>query len=94
MGAYLPPSDKAGDTQRLVMAAIRTRPDGARLMLFGDLNADLDSPRGRQEDVLAAEASEHDLVCTTKQFRCQRKRQHVRERWTFRHPTYTPEEER
>merc|ERR1711966_529919 len=63
-------------------------------MVLGDLNADLDSPRGRQEDVLAAEASEHDLVCATKQFRCRRKRRHVRGRWTFRRPTYTPEGDR
>ena len=94
MGAYFPPSGKTGDAQRLMTAAIRAVTDGARLMIVGDLNTDLDSPRSRQEDVLVAEASEHDLVCTTKQFRCQRKRQHVRERWTFRHPTYTPEEER
>ena len=66
VGGYLPPSDKAGDAQRLMTAAIRAVPDGARLMVLGDLNADLDSPRGRQEDVLAAEASEHDLVCATK----------------------------
>ena len=91
---YLPTSDKAGDAQRLMTAAIRAVPDGARLMVLGDLNADLDSPRGRQEDVLAAEASEHDLVCATKQFRCRRKRRHVRGWWTFRRPTYTPEGER
>ena len=94
VGAYLPPSDKAGDAQRLMTAAIRAVPDGARLMVLGDLNADLDSPRGRQEDVLTAEASEHDLVCATKQFRCWRRRRHVRGRWTFRRPTYTPEGER
>ena len=94
MGAYLPPSDKAGDTQWLMTALIRAVPDGVRLMVLGDLNTDLDSPRGRQEDVLAAEASEHDLVCATKQFCCRRKRRHVRGRWTFRRPTYMPEGER
>ena len=64
-------------------AAIHAVPDGERLMVLGDLNANLDSPRGRQEDVLAAKASEHDLVCTTKQFRCRRKWRHMRGRWTF-----------
>ena len=91
VGAYLPPSDKAGDAQRLMTAAIRAVPDGARLMVLGDLNADLDSPRGREEDVLAAEASKHDLICATKQFRCPRKRRHVGGRWTFQRPTYTTE---
>ena len=68
VGEYLPPSDKAGDAQRLMTAAIRAVPDGARLMVLADLNADLNSPRGkyRQEDVVAVEASEHDLVCATK----------------------------
>ena len=94
VGAYPPPSDKAGDAQRLMTAAIRAVPDGAQLMVLGDINADLDSPRGRKEDVLAAETSKHNLVCATKQFHCRQKRRHVRERWTFRHPTYTPEGER
>ena len=94
VGAYLPPSDKVGDAQRLMTATIRAVPDGARLMVLGDLNADLDSPPGRQEDVLAAEASEHGPVCATKQFCCRRKRWHVRGRWTFRRPTYTPEGDR
>ena len=52
-------------------------------MVLADLNADLDSPWGRQGDVLAAEASKHTLVCATKQFCCRRKRRHVRGRWTF-----------
>ena len=38
----------------------------AQLMVLGDLNANLNSPRGRQEDVLAAEASKNDLVCASK----------------------------
>ena len=94
VGGYLPPSDKAGDAQRLMTEAIRAVPDRARLMVLANLNTNLDSPRGRQEDVLAAEASEHNLVCATKQFRCRRKRRHVRGCWTFRRPTYTPEGER
>ena len=68
VGAYLPPSDKEGKAQRLMTAAIKAQPKGARLMVLGDLNANLDSPRGRQEDVLAAEVAEQDLVCATKHF--------------------------
>ena len=88
---YFLPPDKAGDTQRLMTAAICAVPNGARLMVLADVNADLDFPRGRQEVVLAAETSKHDLVCATKQFCCRRKRRHVRGRWTFRRPTYTPD---
>ena len=94
VGAYLPPSNKAGEAQRLLTAAIREVPEGARLMMLVDLNADLDPSWGRQEDVLAAEADKNGLVCATKQFQCRRKRWPMRGRWTFRRPNYTPEGER
>ena len=93
VGAYLPPSDKEGKTQRLLTTAIRAQPADARLMVLGDLNADLDSPRGRQEDVLAAEATEQGLVCATKHFLPARTR-NMRGRWTFRRANRTPEGER
>ena len=44
VGAYFPPSDKEGKAQRLLTTAIRAQPEGVRLMVLGDLNADLDSP--------------------------------------------------
>ena len=37
VGACLPPSNKAGDAQRLMTAAICVVPDRARLMVLGDL---------------------------------------------------------
>ena len=90
---YISPSDKAGEAQRLLAAAMRAVPEGARLMVLADLNADLDSPWGRQEDVvLAANANKHGLVCAIKQFWCQRKQRNMHGRWTFRRPTYTPED--
>ena len=46
VGGYLPPSDKAGEAQRLLTAAIRAVPEGAQLMVLPDLNAKLDSLRG------------------------------------------------
>ena len=71
-GDISPPSDKEGEAQRLLTAAIRAQPEGAQLIIMAlvDLNPDLDSPRGRQEHVLvlAAGAIEHGLVCLTKQF--------------------------
>ena len=73
VGGYLPLSDKAGEAQRLLTAAICTVPEGTRLMVLVNLNVDLDSPWGRQEDVVAAEASKHGLICATKQFQCRRK---------------------
>ena len=63
-------------------------------MVLADLNADLDSSWGRQEDILAAKANKHGLVCETKQFRCRWKRRHMHGRWTFRRPNYMPEGER
>ena len=65
-GGYLPPSNKAGEAQRLLTAVIHAVPEGAQLMVLVDLNAYLDSSRGRQGDVLAAEGSKHGLVCATK----------------------------
>ena len=47
VGAYFPPSDKEGKAQRLMTAAVKAQPKGARLMVLGDLNADLDSPMGQ-----------------------------------------------
>ena len=63
-------------------------------MVLVDLNANLDSPRGRQKDVLAAEASKHGLACAAKYCWCQQKRRHMHGRWTFLRPTYTSEGER
>ena len=90
----LPSSDKAGEAQHFLTAAIRAVPEGARLMVLADLNADLDSPKGRQDVVLAAKSDEHGLVCATKQFGCRRKQRHMHGRWTFRRPNYTLEGER
>ena len=68
MEGYISPSDKAGEAQRLLAAAMRAVPEGARLMVLADLNADLDSPWGRQEDVLAVEASKHGLLVPPSNF--------------------------
>ena len=94
VGRYLPPLDKAGEAQRLLTAPIHAVTGGTWLMILANLNADLDSLRGKQEDVMADKTSEHDLFCMTKQFWCRRKRQHMHGRWTFRLPNYTLEGER
>ena len=69
---------------------IRAQPADAWLVVLGDLNTDQDSPRGRQEDALAAEATEHGIVCATKHFLSKQTR-HVRGQWMIRRPSYTPE---
>ena len=83
VGGYLPPLDKAGEAQHLLMAEIRAVLDWARLVILDDLDADLESPQGRQKDVLATETDEHGLVCATKQVRCQKKQRHMHVQWTF-----------
>ena len=66
VGCYLPPSDKKGEAQQLLTRAMQQQPSGTRLMVLGDLNANLDVPWTTQEDVLAAEMAEHGLVCATR----------------------------
>ena len=53
VGCYLPPSDKEGVTQRIVIATLESRPKGACPIVIGDLNSDLDFPRDRQEEILS-----------------------------------------
>ena len=45
VGCYLPPSDKEGETHRRTKAALDAQPVETRLLLLGNLNADLDCPR-------------------------------------------------
>ena len=44
VGCYLPPSDKGGEAQRLVTAALEGAPAGSLPLVIGDLNSDLDFP--------------------------------------------------
>ena len=62
-GVTSPPSDKEGEARRLAMTALDGAPEGARPLLIGDLNADLDFPRDRQEVILSADLRERDLRC-------------------------------
>ena len=61
IGCYFPPSDKGGEARRLAMAALDAAPEGAKPLSIGDLNSDLDFPRDRQEEILAADLEERDL---------------------------------
>ena len=46
VGFYRPPSETDGAAQRLVEKTLETRPPGTRPLPIGDLNANLDVPRG------------------------------------------------
>ena len=83
VGCYLPLSDREGKAQRLVEQALRDKLTGTLPLVIGDLNANLDAPRSRQEEVLVQDTEEHGLGCAPRHFqvRCGR---HLRERWTWR----------
>ena len=55
VGCYLFPSDKEGAARRLTMKALDPAPEGSNPFLIGDLNANLDFPRGRREDILTTD---------------------------------------
>ena len=89
VGAYFPPSDKNGKARRLAMAALDDAPGGTKPLLIGDLNSDLDFPRDRQEEILAADLEERGMRCATRGYRPRRTRR-VRGRWTWRHRRALP----
>ena len=77
VGCYFPPSDKEGKAQRLVEQALQDKPAGSMPLVIGDLNANLDAPRSRQEEVLAQNMGEHGLGCASRHFQVRRGR-HLR----------------
>ena len=74
VGCYLPPTDVEGRARRTVEAALAAQPRGTRLLLMGDLNADLDCPRDRQEEILASDLAGRGLRCMTGHFVTRRRR--------------------
>ena len=55
VGCYLPLSDKRAEPRQHLEITLGLQPEGTRLLLLGNLNADLDFLQDRQEDVLAAD---------------------------------------
>ena len=90
VGCYQPPSDKEGTAQRLLSHVIKRQPDVTKLLVLGDLNADLDVPMTTQEDVFFAEMTERGLTCASRHY-MSKSTWCVRGRWTFHRPSYTPE---
>ena len=83
VGCYLPPSDKEGETQRMVIAALEDRPVGTCPIVVGDLNSDLDFPRDRREEILSSAMTAQDLTCASKGYRIRKKRRRTHGIWTF-----------
>ena len=67
----------------MVVQALRDKPAGTMPLVLGDMNADLDAPRSRGEEVLAQDMADHGLECASRHFRVRRGR-HLRGRWTWR----------
>ena len=65
----------------MVEQALRDKPAGTMPLVIGNLNANLDAPRSRQEEVLAQDMEEHGLGCVSRHFRVRRGR-HLGGRWT------------
>ena len=65
------------------MAALNDAPDGAKPIMLGDMNFDLEFPRNRQEEVMAMDMAERGMTCVTRGYRPRRTRR-MRGRWTWR----------
>ena len=83
VGCYLPPSDREGVTQRMVLEAVKDRPKGTCPIVIGDLNANLDFPRDRQEEILSSAMAGMNLTCASKGYRIRKKRRRTHGKWTF-----------
>ena len=83
VGGYIPPSERDGATGRQIEELVASRPAGSRPLILADLNANLDFPRNRQEEIISGGAAEHGLVCATRHFMARRTRRN-RGRWTWR----------
>jgi hypothetical protein len=76
VGCYIPPSE---DVRR----AQQQCPEKFELLLFGDLNIDLDAPRDTREEIIAEQCDYWKLTCMTTMFK-QRRTRRVKGRWTWR----------
>ena len=56
------------------MEALDVAPKGPKPLLIGDLNANLDFPLDRQEEILTADLGERRLRCATRSFHPRRTR--------------------
>jgi hypothetical protein len=71
IGAYIPPDDISG--VNFIAQANKALPQGLPLLLLGDLNADLASPRDARSQEIAAEMAAHGLEDILLHFRQRRR---------------------
>jgi hypothetical protein len=72
VGCYIPPSEEDQSTLENVRRAQQQCPEKFELLLFGDLNIDLDAPRDTREEIIAEQCDYWKLTCMTTR------------RWTWR----------
>ena len=83
VGCYIPPSEEDQSTLENVRRAQQQCPEKFELLLFGDLNIDLDAPRDTREEIIAEQCDFWKLTCMTTMFK-QRRTRRVKGRWTWR----------
>ena len=83
VGCYFPSSNKEGKAQRLVEQDLRDKLAGSMSLMIGDLNANLDAPQSRREEVLAQDTGV--MVWGVRRVTSGLRRGwHLRMRWTWR----------
>jgi hypothetical protein len=87
VGCYIPPSDTDGTTRRTIERALEMRPKGSVPLVIGDLNANLEFPRDRQEEILSTAMGRLGLSCITNHYTVRgggpKRRRRTRGRWTW-----------
>ena len=83
VGCYLPPSDKEGVTQRMVIDALKNRPKGTCPIVIGNLNSDLAFPRDIQEEILSSVMTVMTLTCASNGYRARKKQKKTKGKWSF-----------
>ena len=80
---YIPPSEDNQSTLANVRRAQQQCPEKSELLLFGDLNIDLDAPRDTREEIIAEQCDYWKLTCMTTMFKQRRTSRQVKGRWTW-----------
>jgi len=85
VGCYIPPCERGeggGETTKKVEQMIKDRPKDTLPLVLGDLNANLEYPRGRQEEVMSSGMKAVGIGCATRHFLTRRTR-HAKGPWTW-----------
>lgn len=83
IGCYIAPTDDREETLDFCREAVAQLPAGFELLLMGDFNINLDTPRDTREDIIAEQCDDWDLTCLSTHF-LQRRTRQLKGRWTWR----------